>query len=148
MNTSRTAVTRRALFAAGAGASAAALAACSTNGGTDSSAIGSGSGDNPTVTPDADGSIDLASIPVGGGISASVKGAPVVVEQPKAGEVVAFSAICTHQGCVVAPAGNRFDCPCHGSQYDGATGKVLHGPATRPLAKRAVTVDGGRVTFS
>ncbi len=72
-------------------------------------------------------------------------GAPIVVSQPTAGTVVAFSAICTHMGCTVAPAGARFACPCHGSMYDAATGAVLKGPAPQPLAKVAVHVDGGNV---
>ncbi|HWU58660.1 MAG TPA: Rieske (2Fe-2S) protein [Microbacteriaceae bacterium] len=141
--TDRTTVTRRTLFAVGgAGATAVALAACSGAQGNDP-----GAGAN-VATPSADGTFDLKSIPVGGGISAKVNGAPVVLEQPTAGKVVAFSAICTHQGCVVAPADNRFDCPCHGSQFDGATGKVLHGPATKPLPSLTATVNGTRVTVS
>jgi Rieske Fe-S protein len=56
--------------------------------------------------------------------------------------VVAFSAICTHQGCKVAPAGTTLNCPCHGSKYDAMTGKVLNGPAKADLAPVAVKVSG------
>ncbi|MGZ4650530.1 MAG: QcrA and Rieske domain-containing protein [Kineosporiaceae bacterium] len=45
--------------------------------------------------------------------------------QPTAGRVVAFSAVCTHQGCRVNPAGPQLDCPCHGSVFDAFTGQVL-----------------------
>jgi Rieske Fe-S protein len=69
----------------------------------------------------------------------------VLLAQPTAGEVVAFSAICTHQKCVVAAAGERFECPCHGSAFDAATGDVLNGPALEPLSPVAVTVEGDRV---
>ena len=49
-------------------------------------------------------------------------------------EVTVFSPICTHLGCRYswyAPT-NEFACPCHGSIYS-ITGKVLGGPAPRPL---------------
>jgi Rieske Fe-S protein len=67
------------------------------------------------------------------------------VSQPTAGEVVAFSAICTHQKCVVAAAGDRFECPCHASVFDATTGDVIEGPARRPLPSVPVSVEGDRV---
>ncbi|GAA4055093.1 QcrA and Rieske domain-containing protein [Agromyces indicus] len=87
----------------------------------------------------------LADIPVGGSIDATIGGEPVLLAQPTAGEVVAYSAICTHQGCVVAAAGSKFECPCHGSIFDAATGDVEVGPALEPLESVAVTVEGDRV---
>jgi Rieske Fe-S protein len=48
-------------------------------------------------------------------------------------------------GCTVKPEGNKLNCPCHGSQYDALTGKVLRGPAPDPLPKIAVTVSNGNV---
>ncbi len=51
--------------------------------------------------------------------------------------VVAFSAICTHAGCVVSgwrASDGYFLCPCHGSIYDPRAGaRVIGGPAPRPL---------------
>src|SRR6478736_4731055 len=44
----------------------------------------------------------LADVPVGGSIDTKIDGAPALLAQPTAGQVVAFSAICTHQQCVVA----------------------------------------------
>jgi Rieske Fe-S protein len=82
---------------------------------------------------------------VGGSISSTLNGEPILVSQPVAGTVVAFSAICTHQGCVVLPATAEFDCPCHGSRFDAATGAVLGGPARSPLPEVAVTLDGDSV---
>ena len=69
----------------------------------------------PTAAPDAPalgGDIAaLADVPVGGSIDATIDGEPALVAQPTAGQVVAFSAICTHQQCVVAAAGDEFHCP-------------------------------------
>jgi len=90
--------------------------------------------------------VALSKVPVGGAVSAkSPDGKPVIVAQPSAGQVVAFSAKCTHMGCTVAPRGAKLQCPCHGSQFDALTGKVLHGPAQRPLAAFPVKVEGGTV---
>jgi Rieske Fe-S protein len=58
---------------------------------------------------------------------------------------VAFSAICTHMGCTVAPAGSELHCPCHGSRYNALTGAVLQGPAPRALPSVPVHVAGGKV---
>ena len=70
-------------------------------------------------------------IPVGGGkIFAADK---VVVTQPTAGDFKAFSAVCTHQGCVVADIkGEDIDCTCHGSKFSIKDGSVLKGPRPSP----------------
>lgn len=49
-------------------------------------------------------------------------------------EVTVFSPICPHLGCHYDwhADGNKFICPCHGSVYS-VTGRVLGGPAPRPL---------------
>ena len=46
----------------------------------------------------------------------------------------AFSAVCTHLGCITRfqPDRNIIACPCHGSQFNLA-GDVVAGPAPRPL---------------
>jgi Rieske Fe-S protein len=92
--------------------------------------------------------IKLADIPVGGSVGVQVDGSAVLLSQPQDGTVKAFSAICRHQGCVVAAAGASFDCPCHGSRYDAATGEVLNGPSTRPLIEIEVKVADGRVVVA
>jgi Rieske Fe-S protein len=143
-------LTRRALITAGSatvvGAGALALAACSPSGANSSLSNGSG-GTSSDTSKSASGTevAKLTDIPVGGTAAAKIGGAPVLLAQPTAGTVVCFSAICTHQGCVVNAAAKEFDCPCHGSRFDAATGKVLHGPAIMALDKIAVTVSGDSV---
>lgn len=61
------------------------------------------------------------------------------------GSVVAHTAICTHQQCTIAARGTEVQCPCHGSQYDPATGAVRRGPALTALAPVAVAVANGQV---
>ena len=55
------------------------------------------------------------------------------------GEIIALSLTCTHLGCTVEAQekGDGLACPCHGSRYD-AEGKVLQGPAQKPLRKLRV----------
>jgi len=52
--------------------------------------------------------------------------------------VHAVSVRCTHLGCLLSfnDAERSWDCPCHGSRFD-VDGKVLAGPATKPLERRA-----------
>ena len=90
----------------------------------------------------------LTDIPVGGSISATLDGKPIILAQPSTGKVVAFTAICTHQGCTVNPDGAVLRCPCHASTYDAFTGENTGGPARSPLAAIPVTVSGGAVLAS
>ena len=62
------------------------------------------------------------------------------------GQVTVFSPICTHLGCGYHwdAADRKFKCPCHGSVYD-LTGRVLAGPAPRPLDVLPSKVEQGRL---
>jgi nitrite reductase/ring-hydroxylating ferredoxin subunit len=83
-------------------------------------------------------------IPVGSGTI--FPGPKVVVTQPTAGEFKAFSAVCTHMGCIVSQVSNgTIDCPCHGSQYSITTGDVVAGPAPKPLATENIKVSGDSI---
>lgn len=83
-----------------------------------------------------------ADIPVGGG--KVDENAKVVVTQPVAGTFKAFTAVCTHQGCLVTKVVDSvISCPCHGSQFSAFDGTVKQGPATQPLAEQKLTVDNG-----
>lgn len=89
----------------------------------------------------------LAEVPVGGGIVLSSPA--VVITRVRGTDVHAFSSVCTHQGCHVDAVSNgRISCPCHGSMFDAVTGKVLAGPAARPLPRVPVTVHDGGVYSS
>lgn len=61
-------------------------------------------------------------------------------------DVVAFSPICTHLGCAYHwdERKNNFLCPCHSSTF-GLDGRVLSGPARRPLERFRVRIENGRL---
>jgi Rieske Fe-S protein len=127
------------LAAGGTLAAAGTLAAC--GGGNDDE----GGSDRGQQAP-GKGLVALDKVPVRGAVSATgPKGEKLIVARPDQDTAVAFSAICTHQGCTVAPAGSQLHCPCHGSVYDALTGKNISGPAPRPLASFAVRVKAGEV---
>lgn len=81
----------------------------------------------------------LVDIPPGEGGVVSIGGEQLAVMKDQTGVITALSAVCTHLGCVVDWNGidRTWDCPCHGSRFD-ADGKVLTGPAVKPLEKRQV----------
>jgi nitrite reductase/ring-hydroxylating ferredoxin subunit len=73
----------------------------------------------------------------------------VVVTQPTAGKYYAFSAVCTHQECLLVDCeGGKLNCPCHASTFDMTTGVPDSPPAVDPLPKKKVTVAGGKVYVS
>jgi Rieske Fe-S protein len=70
----------------------------------------------------------------------------VVVSRDGSGALKAYSTICTHAGCPINKLqGTTLICPCHGSQFDAATGKVVQSPATEPLAELPVKTTNGRI---
>jgi Rieske Fe-S protein len=78
-------------------------------------------------------------IPVGGG--AIYTAAKVVVTQPASGQYKAFSAVCTHVGCLVNKVtSGTIDCPCHGSEFTITNGAVVAGPAPSPLPARQIKI--------
>jgi glycine/D-amino acid oxidase-like deaminating enzyme/nitrite reductase/ring-hydroxylating ferredoxin subunit len=68
-----------------------------------------------------------------------VNGEQTAAYRDDQGRLHAVSSVCTHLGCTVSwNDGERsWDCPCHGSRFD-LDGRVLHGPASRPLPHREV----------
>jgi Rieske Fe-S protein len=128
--------------AAGQGATSAAPASTAAGQGATSAAPASSA---PASSAAAANALAATSaIPVGSGTIFS--GPKVVVTQPSAGEFKAFSAVCTHMGCTVSQVSNgTIDCPCHGSQYNIATGAVVAGPAPAPLPPKSIKVSGGSI---
>ena len=142
---------RRALLAGAGVTCAAMLAGCTThdasNGGSAPAAGGtatSAGGSAPATGGSAAAAGALAAtsqVPDGGG--KIIDGKHIVITQPESGSFKAFSAICTHEGCFVNSVSNgTINCPCHGSKFSITDGSVVHGPATRPLAPIAISVEG------
>jgi len=142
---------RRAVLAGAGATCVAALAGCATynanNGGlagappaqstpaASAGSSGGGSGNAPAVLT------STSDVPVGGGTILTDK--RIVVTQPHAGTFDAFTAVCTHEGCIVTTvSGGTINCPCHGSKFSIANGSVVNGPATRPLAPVSIKVQG------
>ena len=144
---------RRSLLACAGAACAAALAGCTTynanNGGiagsqpaqasSTTAAGASGSGAASSAGPAALAS--TSDVPVGGGTILTNQ--KIVITQPQAGTFEAFTAVCTHQGCIVnSVSGGTINCPCHGSKFSITNGSVVNGPAPSPLAPVSIKVQG------
>ncbi|MGW8630690.1 FAD-dependent oxidoreductase [Streptomyces sp. NPDC055793] len=78
-------------------------------------------------------------LPPGEGAVVRAGGDRLAVYRDEAGALHALSARCTHLGCLVAfnAAERAWECPCHGSRFD-TDGKVIEGPATKPLKRRDI----------
>jgi len=75
----------------------------------------------------------------------NVKDAAWVVKKPN-DDVVAFAPVCTHLACAYHwdDPSHTFICPCHGSVFS-IDGKVLSGPAPRPLNRLMTKIQGGKL---
>jgi arsenite oxidase small subunit len=58
-------------------------------------------------------------------------------------EFVAYSAICTHLGCIVGYKSEEdmIFCPCHAGYFDPTNGKVISGPPKKPLPEVKLRID-------
>jgi Rieske Fe-S protein len=99
----------------------------------------SSSGGGPVTVKEAE-------IPVGSG--KVFADAQTVITQPKKDEFKAFSAVCTHQGCLVDAVTTTINCPCHGSKYSITDGSVVNPPAPQPLPAKTVKVNGDTLTVT
>jgi thiosulfate dehydrogenase [quinone] large subunit len=96
-----------------------------------------------TTAPSGTAIGPASDVPVGGSASFTDPGSgdPALVIQATSGTFVAFDAVCPHAGCTVAYARSAgvIACPCHGSEFDAATGAVLRGPAASGLTPIKMT---------
>lgn len=76
-------------------------------------------------------------------------GTVLVVRTSPTSNVSAVNPTCTHAGCAVnwAAKSQKFVCPCHGSEF-GIDGKVLKGPASKPLKTYKAKIEGDSVLVS
>jgi Rieske Fe-S protein len=137
---------RRAVLAAGAGA-VGALSGCQVYGDEP---------DQPAPPPAAEGGEPVVvattdQVPVGGGYISGEH--QLVVTQPADGDFRAFSAVCTHQGCVVATVSEgTINCDCHGSKFSIQDGSVVQAAGgltpeeQDPLPQATITVNGDSIT--
>ncbi|MGC0378221.1 Rieske (2Fe-2S) protein [Streptomyces sp. SAI-229] len=134
---------RTVLLATGA---AALTAGCGSDGGDGGNGGDGRDGGRGGTSSETTGRklVSTADVPVGGGTV--LPDERIVVTQPREGVFKAFSAICTHQNCVVTGvADGTVDCACHGSRFRITDGSVERGPATRPLPEEPVTVEGNSI---
>ncbi|OGX06420.1 MAG: hypothetical protein A2Z88_07120 [Omnitrophica WOR_2 bacterium GWA2_47_8] len=84
-------------------------------------------------------------IPLWGGKKIILAGSAMLIIRTPQG-FKAYSAVCTHLGCLVDWDNKRHEivCPCHAGIFDLA-GKVVAGPPPRPLPSNEVSVVNGRV---
>ncbi|MDH4397181.1 MAG: hypothetical protein RL402_90 [Actinomycetota bacterium] len=134
-------LSRRAALGSMAAAGTLALGACSQ------------AQESTPITPSAEavtGEVLLgltSEVPVGGGTKFKVDAMlTVLVTQTKADSFKAFSATCTHSGCIVnGVENNEIACACHGARFDPESGMVLKGPAKTALGKIPLEIRGEEI---
>ncbi len=89
----------------------------------------------------------LADFAPGTGKIVLVDNKPVIIVNTVEGGVRAFSAVCTHLGCVVEwnESRNVIQSPCHNGRFNPVTGAVVSGPPPRALPAFELAIKGGNV---
>jgi cytochrome b6-f complex iron-sulfur subunit len=74
---------------------------------------------------------------------------PGLLVRTQAGELKAFSAVCTHLECIVQyePEKKQIWCACHNGQYN-LSGQNVGGPPPRPLEEYVVNTRGDDIVVS
>jgi len=88
-------------------------------------------------------------IAVGDGKVVPFNNKPAIIVLTKPDEYVAYSAVCTHAGCVVTwqKDKKRIFCPCHAGMFD-IEGNVISGPPPSPLPKYRVVKKGDKILLA
>lgn len=126
---------RHFLLATGSSAATVALAACSA---TPEQELFSGG----TLTQ----AIEANALPPGESQQLVVGSHQILLFRENEKTVHAFSAVCTHQGCIVGVSedpSENFICPCHASNFDKTTGEAVAGPAQLPLTRHLTEITDG-----
>ncbi len=100
-----------------------------------------------TIPPQAPTEVSFERKRVDGWKVTTEKATAWVVKSPS-NEVVAFTPQCTHLGCAYhwdTPS-HTFICPCHASVFS-IDGKVISGPAPRPLDRYMTKIDQGKLAI-
>lgn len=115
---------------------------CSTDDDTDG---GDNNNNNAGITLDLT-SPDYVTLKTVGGFA--YKGDIIIIRSSDT-VYLALSKLCTHSDCTVTynPSSQEIPCPCHGSKFT-KEGAVINGPATRPLKKYDVKLNGNILTIS
>ena len=126
-------VGRRTVLLTACATTCLAVAGCSTQNNSKAPGVTLGSAEVP-----------ISAVPVGGGVILADE--QVVITQPQEGVFQAFSAVCTHQGCVVSEVSDgTINCPCHGSRYSIVDGSVVQRPAQKSLNSDPLSLPGDTI---
>lgn len=91
----------------------------------------------------------LSELPVNSGKIFKFGSKPGILVRTDAGELKAFSAVCTHLECIVQyrPDTKQIWCACHNGQYN-LSGKNIGGPPPRPLEEYKVNTRGEQIVIT
>jgi cytochrome b6-f complex iron-sulfur subunit len=83
---------------------------------------------------------------VGGWTILKIKKKQIIFIRDAQDSIRALSPVCTHKKCLVGynPDAKKIECSCHRSTYD-LTGKVLDGPAPKPLPSYPAELSQDRI---
>ena len=93
-------------------------------------------------------SINKDEIPTGTAKEFIFNETPLVVINRRGSGFIALSRVCTHLGCLVGydKFNNKLVCPCHAGEFD-LEGRVLSGPATKPLLRYPLKITADQITI-